>query len=424
MDEKKKILIIDDMPANLELMAGVLKDDYNVQVATSGEKGLKLAREHMPDLILLDVMMPGMSGYDVCRRLKAEPELCEIPVIFVTALDDQADEAFGLQLGAVDYIVKPVVPGIVMARVKSQLALTNERDLLESQNAWLKNEVERRMSELKEAQAFLFQSEKMASLGLLAAGIIHEINNPLSYVYANLEGLKDRLQSVLSIFELAEKFSRQLPQDQIDVLFFRKLKDELDYDDFKADLGDLIEESIEGALRARKIIQSLREFSHMNERENGLHDLESGIDATLNIVNNELKYKAEIIKEYEGLAPINCVGSQINQVVMNLLVNAAQAIEKSGKIMIRTGSQGSDRVWIEVEDTGCGIPEEVRRKIFDPFFTTKPVGQGTGLGLSLSYKIIKEHGGTIDLTSQLGKGTKFRVYLPLNKEAGPEVSVI
>ncbi|PKM38430.1 MAG: hybrid sensor histidine kinase/response regulator [Gammaproteobacteria bacterium HGW-Gammaproteobacteria-10] len=419
MDNKRKILIIDDMPANLELMAGVLKDDYNVQVATSGEKGLRLAREHMPDLILLDVMMPGMSGYDVCRRLKAEPELCDIPVIFVTALDDHADEAFGLQLGAVDYIVKPVVPGIVMARVKSQLALKNERDLLESQNAWLKSEVERRMNELKEAQAFLFQSEKMASLGLLAAGIVHEINNPLSYVYANLEGLKDRLQSVLSIFELTEKFSRQLPEDQPDVFFFRKLKEELDYDNFKVDLAELIEESIEGAVRARKIIQNLREFSHMNERENGLHDIESGIDATLNIVNNELKYKAEIIKEYGGLEPINCVGSQINQVVMNLLVNAAQAIEKSGKIIIRTGSQDSDRVWIEVEDTGCGMSEEVRRKVFEPFFTTKPVGQGTGLGLSLSYKIIKEHGGTIDLTSELGKGTKFRVYLPVNKEVEP-----
>jgi signal transduction histidine kinase len=157
----------------------------------------------------------------------------------------------------------------------------------------------------------------------------------------------------------------------------------------------------------------------MNERENGLHDIESGIDATLNIVNNELKYKAEIIKEYSGLAPINCVGSQINQVVMNLLVNASQAIEKSGKIIIRTGSQDSDRVWIEVEDTGCGMSEEVRRKVFEPFFTTKPVGQGTGLGLSLSYKIIKEHGGTIDLTSELGKGTKFRVYLPVNKEVEP-----
>ncbi|HBA67231.1 MAG TPA: histidine kinase, partial [Methylococcaceae bacterium] len=201
--------------------------------------------------------------------------------------------------------------------------------------------------------------------------------------------------------------------------FFRKLKEELDYDNFKVDLAELIEESIEGAVRARTIIQNLREFSHMNERENGLHDIESGIDATLNIVNNELKYKAEIIKEYGGLEPINCIGSQINQVVMNLLVNAAQAIEKSGKIIIRTGNQDSDRVWIEVEDTGCGMSEEVRRKVFEPFFTTKPVGQGTGLGLSLSYKIIKEHGGTIDLTSELGKGTKFRVYLPVNKEVEP-----
>lgn len=414
MDNPKKILIIDDMPENLTILSDVLKECFDVLVAVSGERGLRLVRENSPDLILLDVMMPGMSGYDVCRQLKSDPEFSDIPVIFVTGMDDHADEEYGLELGAADYIVKPIVPGIVMARVKSQLALKNERDFLGSQNAWLKNEVDRRMRELKETQDFLFQSEKMASLGLLAAGIIHEINNPLSYVHSNLEGLKDRLQAIMSIFALIEKFARLLPFDHPDVQAFEKLKQELDFDNFKVDLTDLIEESIEGAMRARKIIRNLREFSHMNENEVGQHDIEAGIDATLNIVNNELKYKAEIIKEYGGLPRVDCVVSQINQVVMNLLVNAAQAIEKTGMIYVRTGYEGVDRIWVEVEDTGPGIPEKIKAKVFDPFFTTKPVGKGTGLGLPLSYKIIKEHGGSIDFRSEPGKGTAFRFYLPVH----------
>ncbi|GAB4261876.1 MAG: hypothetical protein Kow0065_12470 [Methylomicrobium sp.] len=412
-NDKKKILIIDDMPENLALLADVLKGEFDVLVAVSGEKGLKVAREHVPDLILLDVMMPGLSGYEVCRQLKVDAKLGDIPLIFVTALDNNDDEQLGLTLGAVDYIVKPIVPGIVLARVKSQLALKNERDLLEKNNAWLKSEVERRVRELQEAQDFLYQSEKMASVGLLAAGIAHEINNPLSYIYSNLFGLKERMQAIVALFELTERMAGQMSEDCEIVKAFEKLKQESDFENLKIDLVDLIDESIEGATRARKIIQDLREFSHVGDQKIEAHDIEAGIDATLNIVYNELKYKATIVKEYAGLSPIECVGSQINQVVMNLLVNAAQAIEKSGTITIRTGRCGSDRVWFEVEDTGYGIPQELRSKIFDPFFTTKPIGKGTGLGLSLSFKIIKEHNGSIDLTSEPGKGTTFRVYLPI-----------
>ena len=267
--------------------------------------------------------------------------------------------------------------------------------------------------QLQEAQTHLIQSEKMASIGQLAAGVAHEINNPLGYIYSNLNNLKQYLQNLLKAADLAEKLTRELPADHADVVAFNQFKQAVDLEFLKEDAVDLVEESLEGASRARKIVQDLRDFSRIDKQERALFDLEAGMDATLNIVNNELKYKAEIIKEYAGLKPFECVGAQLNQVFMNLLVNAAQAIEEFGKIIIRTGYQDSDWLWVEVEDTGQGMNETTKAKIFDPFFTTKPVGQGTGLGLSLSYKIIKDHQGRIEVDSEPGKGTRLRIYFPV-----------
>ncbi|MCQ8105205.1 bacteriohemerythrin [Methylomonas sp. SURF-2] len=265
--------------------------------------------------------------------------------------------------------------------------------------------------QLKEVQGHLVQSEKMASLGQLAAGVAHEINNPLGYIYSNLNTLKEYIQDLLNIVESGQRLADHLPADDPAVLEFKQLQKAADLDFMKGDIPELVEEAMEGATRAKKIVQDLRDFSRIDKQDKSPFDLEAGIDSTLNIVNNEIKYKAEVVKEYAGLKPFVCVGSQINQVILNLLVNAAQAIDEFGKIHIRTGME-EDRVWFEVEDSGKGIPEEIRGKIFDPFFTTKPVGKGTGLGLSLSYKIIQDHQGEVDLQSTVGKGTKFRVYLP------------
>jgi hemerythrin-like metal-binding protein/PAS domain S-box-containing protein len=268
--------------------------------------------------------------------------------------------------------------------------------------------------QLQEAQTHLIQSEKMASIGQLAAGVAHEINNPLGYIYSNLNNMKRYLQDLIKAAEMAETLLQQLPADQADVQAFNQFKKMVDLEFLKQDAVDLVEESLEGASRARKIVQDLRDFSRIDKQERALFDLEAGMDATLNIVNNELKYKAEIIKEYAGLKPFECVGAQLNQVFMNLLVNAAQAIEEFGKIIIRTGYQSPDWLWIEVEDTGQGMSEATKARIFDPFFTTKPVGKGTGLGLSLSYKIIRDHQGRIEVDSTPGQGTRFRIYFPVN----------
>lgn len=268
-------------------------------------------------------------------------------------------------------------------------------------------------NQLKETQTHLVQAEKMASIGQLAAGIAHEINNPLGYINSNLSSLKQYTQTMIETITIAEILSQQLPATHPAVQRFKQLQKNNDLNFLKTDLPDLVNESIEGVTRTKKIVQDLRDFSRIDKPELDLFDIEAGLDATLNIVHNELKYKAQVIKEYAGLQAFECVGAQLNQVFLNLLVNAAQAIEDFGKIYVRTGYLDAKWLWIEIEDTGKGIPEEIQAKIFDPFFTTKPVGKGTGLGLSLSYQIVQKHHGRIELDSTLGKGSRFRIIFPI-----------
>ncbi|MGP1682787.1 MAG: ATP-binding protein, partial [Giesbergeria sp.] len=191
-----------------------------------------------------------------------------------------------------------------------------------------------------------------------------------------------------------------------------ELKREIDLEYVKQDLMALMNESCEGVSRVRKIVQDLKDFSHVDSGEWLFADLHRGIDSTLNVVNNEIKYKAEVVKDYGELPPVWCLGSQLNQVFLNLLVNAANAIDGRGTISIRTRAVG-EWVQVEIADTGCGIPAENLKRIFDPFFTTKPVGKGTGLGLSVSYGIVDKHHGRIEVESTPGKGTSFKVYVPV-----------
>jgi signal transduction histidine kinase len=266
---------------------------------------------------------------------------------------------------------------------------------------------------LSMAQAQLLQSEKLASIGQLAAGVAHEINNPISFVFSNfgtLETYVDSLLRVLVRYEQAERFITDP-----DVLKeIAALREQVDLGFLQDDILVLMSESREGIERVRKIVQDLKDFSRVDaHQEWQWADLHHGIDSTLNIVNNEVKYKADIVKEYGAIPEVECLPSQINQVIMNIVVNGAQAIDgPRGRITIRTGTV-EDYVWIEIADNGCGIPPAIRSRIFDPFFTTKPIGTGTGLGLSLSYGIIQKHRGRIDVQSEEGAGTVFRIELPI-----------
>ncbi|MBS1161583.1 MAG: PAS:Hemerythrin cation binding region [Proteobacteria bacterium] len=297
----------------------------------------------------------------------------------------------------------------LVAERTSQLGEANaklERDRLE---------LEQLLGKIEEAQQQLLQSEKMAAIGQLAAGVAHEINNPVGFVNSNLGTLKsyiNRLLAVVDAYEAAEAGGGRARLEQA--------RHDADLDFLREDLPSLLVESQEGLNRVTKIVQDLKDFSRVDQAEHQVANLNDALESTLNVVWNEIKYKAEVVRELGEIPEIECVPAQINQVFMNLLVNAAQAIEQRGKITLRSGLENG-HVWFEIADTGKGMSQEVKNRIFEPFFTTKPVGKGTGLGLSISYDIIvKKHGGRIDVSSEAGQGTTFRLWLPLHMPEAPE----
>jgi PAS domain S-box-containing protein len=267
---------------------------------------------------------------------------------------------------------------------------------------------------LEEAQSQLLQSEKMASVGQLAAGVAHELNNPIGFVHSNLGTLDGYLRDLFAIIEAYEQAETQALAGA-DLSAVQAIKQEKDFAYLKQDTFQLMEESRDGLARVRKIVQDLKDFSRVGDTDWRWADLHQGLDSTLNIVWNELKYKCKVTKEYGQLPQVFCLASQINQVFMNMLVNAGQAIEEKGEITLRSGTEG-DHVWVEISDTGKGIPQENLMRIFEPFYTTKPVGKGTGLGLSLSYSIVKKHQGRIEVHSEVGRGSTFKIILPVQPD--------
>jgi signal transduction histidine kinase len=320
----------------------------------------------------------------------------------------------------------------VVERQQAESALRAAHDELEKRveertceltaaNGSLQQEKEQQQAlikKLEDAQNQLLQSEKMASIGQLAAGVAHEINNPIGFVNSNLGTLRQYAEDLLALvaaYEQVEPLLAAYPEQLAGVAAAKRHAD-LAY--LREDLPSLLKETQDGVVRVKKIVQDLKGFSHVNETEWQQVDLHAGLESTLNVVWNEIKYKAEVVRQYGDLPPVDCVASQINQVFMNLLVNAAQAIDKAGVITLRSGTAGG-LVWIEIADNGKGIPGENLNRIFEPFFTTKPVGKGTGLGLSLSYDIVEKHGGRIEVQSEVGEGSRFRIWLPAARQ--PEV---
>ncbi len=444
MNKHKKILYIEDDPVNRTLVRKLLlSQGYDFVEADNGLDGIQVALDEHPNIILMDISMSGLDGYETTTRIKGMNELKDIPIVAVTANAMQGDRERALTAGCDGYITKPIDPETFVEQILSYIDGKQERvestkeagylkeynqklvERLEEKlrelsdyNEALEGKVNEKVNELQQAQEQLMQSDKMASIGQLAAGVAHEINNPIGYVNSNLNTLEQYAAGLLSIVDAYQDVESHLDAGSEAIKNLVTLKQRIDFDYLRQDIMNLIHESQEGANRVKKIVQDLKDFSHVDNNEWQEADLHAGLDSTLNIVHNEIKYKAEVVKEYGRLPTVQCVTSQINQVFMNILVNAAQAIENKGVITIRTYEQdGLAR--IEISDNGKGIDTGNIKKIFDPFFTTKPVGKGTGLGLSLTYSIIKKHGGRIDVESQPGKGTTFRILLPRsqNKEA-------
>ena len=269
---------------------------------------------------------------------------------------------------------------------------------------------------LEQTQNQLLQSDKMASIGQLAAGVAHEINNPVGFVSSNLHTLRQYVDSLLSLVDAHQALQAAPSEAQTQARSqLARVEKAVELDYLKEDLPQLMDESADGLARVRKIVQDLKDFSRVDQADWQQADLNAGLESTLNVVRHEVKYKAEVVKQLGTLPLVTCLAGQLNQVFMNLIVNASHAIAERGVITLSTGVQG-DWAWVQVDDTGCGMSEEVRRRIFEPFFTTKDVGKGTGLGLSLTFSIVQRHGGSIAVRSAIGAGSSFRVWVPV---AGP-----
>jgi len=297
--------------------------------------------------------------------------------------------------------------------VVGSLTDISERKLMEV--ALQKKGEEQRLliAQLNEAQEQLIQSEKMASVGQLAAGVAHEINNPIGFVNSNMGSLKNYIDTLFSVLDEYDLLVKKFPAGHDVTKRFQAIHEKADLDFLRTDVHELLGESMDGLKRVKDIVQSLKDFSHVGEVQLIEADIHHGIDSTLNIVMNEIKYSATVVKEYGQLPLVKCLISQLNQVFMNMLVNAAHAMKQMGQITIKTRQQ-DDWVVIEFIDNGCGISPETLPRIFEPFFTTKPIGSGTGLGLSLSYGIVKKHGGRIEVASEMNVGTCFSIFLPIH----------
>jgi signal transduction histidine kinase len=348
------------------------------------------------------------------------------PVLIMTALHDTASIERAYESGATDFVTKPVNWLLLGHRLRYMLRAAQMSEALARSKGALRqsnDELRQMNQQLQETRSHLLQSEKMASIGQLAAGVAHEINNPIGYVKSNLSALESYLTQVFHLIREYERAEAAIAEPAT-LAAVRAAKESADLAYVSEDVFALMKESQEGISRVDKIVQDLKDFSRGGGDDDWQPaDLHEGIDSTINIVNNEIKYKAQLVKEYAALPPIECLPSQLNQVFMNMLVNAAQAIEGQGTITVRSGvAVEDDEVWVEVEDTGRGIAPGHLNRVFDPFFTTKPVGKGTGLGLALSYGIVQKHHGRIEVESEVGRGTTFRVCLPVSQPAAPEAA--
>jgi len=443
-----QIAVVDDTVANLHLLCNLLENaGYDVRPFPRGKLALEGIAYSLPDLVLLDIQMPEINGYEVCEKLKADELTENIPVIFISALNETFDKVKAFEVGGVDYISKPFQAEEVLARVETHLSLYQMKKRLQETNVIQSEKIveqniqlqqlnqsleeankvlQKQYEELQKTQLQLIKTEKMSTLGGLVAGVAHEINNPLNFIQGNLKyalGYVDDLLGHLSIYQ--EQFS---PTPEIE-----DNAEEIELDFLTEDLPKLIKSMVDGVKRIEKISTSLRTLSRTDTDKKNEFNLHEGLDSTLLILKyrlkaNEHRPAIEIVKNYGDIPAIKCYAGQMNQVFMNLLANAIDALDESnaGKTFAEiknapnritlTTKINEDRksIMVGIADNGMGMPGEVKKRIFEQGFTTKKVGKGTGLGMAIAHQIVvKTHGGSLEVHSEVGKGTEFCIHLPI-----------
>ncbi len=523
------VLVVDDERRIRDTFSHLLsKEGYEVLTAADGEEALAQLEEKLPCLLLTDVMMPGMDGLTLCRRIKQNPRSAYLPVVFVTAKISDKDLQEGIAAGAVDYVKKPFDRGEVLMRVRNQILLheslmrltKTEQQLqviskaaqdavvvmdsngrvshwsraaelifgyssdealgqdfhsmlipeqvvdgfspnkprllkicktgslsnaveveaygkggqkipaelslsgIEVDEEWCTVAIVRDISERKRIEVELRHAQKLEAVGQLAAGIAHEINTPAQYVGDSITYLRSSFEDLRSAIAVYREMFDAIPTSALP----EQLRDRVQQVEQSADLAYHLEQSplafertIEGLDHVASIVNAMKEFAHQDRSDQSIANINRAIENTLTIAHGEYKYVAEVVTELSDLPLVVCHVGDLSQVFLNLIVNAAHAIEDvvgrtgdKGRITVRSVADG-DRVRVEVADTGIGIPEGVRSRIFDPFFTTKEVGRGSGQGLAIAHSIVVDkHQGTLEVDTAEGQGTTFTITLPID----------